>query len=234
MKQLILTTMLALLAATAAQAEKRVETVRDTVNNQTKLIELEDRTVNGQTVTDTLSITTYEGADAHSAEVSVTHEAEEDDDRFWGVMDKNVAKVGVLALIPVIAVSGAFILPIAVVFIAFYYKNKKRRAMYQLVEKALAAGQPLPADFFRKIGVKDLRSKGFSNLFLGLGLFIFLWALTEEIGIGCVGLLILCIGLGQLATYYTRDRKRQAPQDDAADANANPTEDGQSNEQWPR
>ena len=57
--------------------------------------------------------------------------------------------------------------------------------------------------------MKDLRSRGFSNLFLGLGLFIFLWAITGEFSVGCIGLLVLCIGLGQVTTYYTRERKNK-------------------------
>lgn len=200
MKHFILTTMLALLTVTAAQAERRVETVTDSLNNVTKLIELDGD--------DTLSITTYEESDADNVGLTVKHDATWDDDYDDYFMGVNKSIVGV-TLISIMGIIFVFGLPIALIFIIFYYRNKNRKAKYQLAEKILASGQPLPPNFFNDLGVKDLRTRGFSNTFLGLGLFIFLWALTGEFGLGCIGLLVLCIGLGQVATYYTRERKNK-------------------------
>ncbi len=201
MKHFILTTMLALLTVTAAQAERRVETVTDSLNNVTKLIELDGD--------DTLSITTYEGTKAEAVGLAVKHTSDswddDYDDYFMGV-NKSIVGVTLISIMGIIFVFG---LPIALLFIIFYYRNKNRKAKYQLAEKILASGQPLPPNFFNDLGVKDLRTRGFSNTFLGLGLFIFLWALTGEFGLGCIGLLVLCIGLGQVATYYTRERKNK-------------------------
>ena len=202
MRHLILTAVLALLTLTAAQAERRVETVRDSLNNVTKLIELDGD--------DTLSITTYEGVDADNVGLTVKHTAtdawdDDDDDYFMGVQ-KDLVGVTIISIVGIIFVFG---LPIAIIFIIFYYRNKNRKAKYQLAEKILASGQPLPPNFFNEIGIKDLRSRGFSNTFLGLGLFIFLWATTGEFSLGCIGLLVLCIGLGQVVTYYTRERKNK-------------------------
>lgn len=201
MRHFILTTMLALLTVTAAQAERRVETVTDSLNNVTKLIELDGD--------DTLSITTYEGTKAEAVGLAVSRTADswddDYDDYFMGV-SKSIVSVTLISIMGIIFVFG---LPIALLFIIFYYRNKNRKAKYQLAEKILASGQPLPPDFFNEIGVKDLRSRGFSNLFLGLGLFIFLWAITGEFSVGCIGLLVLCIGLGQVTTYYTRERKNK-------------------------
>lgn len=201
MKHFILTTMLALLTFSAAQAERRVETVTDSLNNVTKLIELDGD--------DTLSITTYEGVDADNVGLTVKHTATDtwDDEEY--VTDHVLKPIFNGTLIALMGIIFVFGLPIALIFIIFYYRNKNRKAKYQLAEKILASGQPLPPDFFNEIGVKDLRSRGFSNTFLGLGLFIFLWALTGEFGLGCIGLLVLCIGLGQVATYYTRERKNK-------------------------
>ena len=201
MKHFILTTMLALLTVTAAQAERRVETVTDSLNNVTKIIELDGD--------DTLSITTYEGKKAEATGLAVKHTSDswDDDyeDYFMGV-NKSIVGVTLISIMGIIFVFG---LPIALIFNIFYYRNKNRKAKYQLAEKILASGQPLPPNFFNDLGVKDLRTRGFSNTFLGLGLFIFLWALTGEFGLGCIGLLVLCIGLGQVATYYTRERKNK-------------------------
>ena len=201
MKHFILTTMLALLTFSAAQAERRVETVTDSLNNVTKLIELDGD--------DTLSITTYEGTKAEAVGLAVKHTSdswdEDYDDYFMGV-SKSIVGVTLISIMGIIFVFG---LPIAIIFIIFYYRNKNRKAKYQLAEKILASGQPLPPNFFNEIGIKDLRSRGFSNTFLGLGLFIFLWATTGEFSLGCIGLLVLCIGLGQVVTHYTRERKKE-------------------------
>ena len=191
MRHLILTAVLALLTIPAAQAERRVETVRDSLNNVTKLIELDGD--------DTLSITTYEGVDADNVGLTVKHTATDewdddgDDDYFMGVQKDSMLGITLISIMGII----------------FYYRNKNRKAKYQLAEKILASGQPLPPNFFNDLGVKDLRTRGFSNTFLGLGLFIFLWALSGEFSMGCIGLLVLCIGLGQVVTHYTRERKKE-------------------------
>ena len=204
MRHLILTAVLALLTIPAAQAERRVETVRDSLNNVTKLIELDGD--------DTLSITTYEGVDADNVGLTVKHTATDewdddgDDDYFMGVQKDSMLGITLISIMGIIFVFG---LPIAIIFIIFYYRNKNRKAKYQLAEKILASGQPLPPNFFNDLGVKDLRTRGFSNIFLGLGLFILLWPLTGEFAMGCIGLLVLCIGLGQVVTYYTRERKNK-------------------------
>lgn len=201
MQRLIFTFLLALLTIHAAQAERRVETVRDSLNNVTKLIELDGD--------DTLSITTYEGTDADNVGLTVKHtdtEAWDDEDYVVDHVLKPIFNGTLIALMGIIFVFG---LPIALIFIIFYYRNKNRKAKYQLAEKILASGQPLPPNFFTDLGVKDLRTRGFSNIFVGLGLFIFLWAITGEFGVGCIGLLVLCTGLGQIVTYYTRERKKQ-------------------------
>ena len=61
----------------------------------------------------------------------------------------------------------------------------------------LAAGQPLPAEFIRENKTVDSRSQGIKNTFTGIGLFIFLWAITGEFGIGAIGLLVTFMGIGQ-------------------------------------
>ena len=88
MRHFILTTMLALLTVTAAQAERRVETVTDSLNNVTKLIELDGD--------DTLSITTYEGTKAEAVGLAVSRTADswddDYDDYFMGV-SKSIVSV---------------------------------------------------------------------------------------------------------------------------------------------
>ena len=108
-------------------------------------------------------------------------------------------------LIPIIAIVMGIGLPMFIVFIAFYFRYKNKKAQYRLVEQALAAGQPIPESMFKQNLDSDIRVKGIKNTFLGLGLFIFLWALTDEFGLGCIGLLIMFTGLGQLVIHYTQE-----------------------------
>ena len=65
-------------------------------------------------------------------------------------------------------------------------------------------------DFFKNAEkTEDIRTKGIKNIFIGIGLFIFLWAITENFGVGCVGLLIMFTGFGQLVIYYTQDSNKK-------------------------
>ena len=82
-------------------------------------------------------------------------------------------------------------------FVIFFFRYKNRKARYRLVEQALAAGQPLPEDFLKEDKPNDPRTQGIKNIFTGIGLFIFLWAITGEFGIGAIGLLIMFMGIGQ-------------------------------------
>ncbi len=116
--------------------------------------------------------------------------------------------IGSAMLFPIIAFVCGCSVPVFIVFFVFYFRHKNRKAKYRLAEQALASGQSLPADFFRSNDlVDDMRVKGFKNTFLGIGLFIFLLYLTDEPGIACIGVLVMCTGLGQLLIHYTQKDK---------------------------
>ena len=53
----------------------------------------------------------------------------------------------------------------------------------------------------------DQQTQGISNTFTGIGIFIFLWALTGKFGIGAIGLLIMFMGIGQWITGYKQQKK---------------------------
>ena len=108
------------------------------------------------------------------------------------------------AVITITAIVFVFGFPLIIVFIIFFFRYKNRKAKYRLVEQALASGQPLPENLFKEADSTDIRSKGIKNVFVGIGLFIFLWAITEEFGHGCIGLLVMFTGFGQLVIYYTQ------------------------------
>lgn len=111
-------------------------------------------------------------------------------------------------IIPIVAIICTFGLPVIIVFIAFYFKYKNRRAKYKLAEQALAAGQPIPEEFFKGKVESGTQQKGITNIFTGIGLFIFLWAITGQFRIGTIGLLVMFMGLGQFVIYYTSKDKK--------------------------
>lgn len=112
--------------------------------------------------------------------------------------------------ISIIAVICVFGLPVMIVFIAFFFKYKNRKEKYRLAEQALAAGQPIPEEIFRGKAESGTLQKGITNTFTGIGLFIFLWAITGAFSIGCIGLLVMFTGIGQVVVHYTTNKKDEA------------------------
>ena len=100
-------------------------------------------------------------------------------------------------MIGIISIVAFFTLPVLIVLIIFYFRYKNRKARYHLAEQAIAAGQPLPAGLVKENLQPDYRSSGIKKTFTGLGLFIFLWAMTDHFGIGSIGLLVMFMGIGQ-------------------------------------
>lgn len=117
--------------------------------------------------------------------------------------------MGTAELISIVAIFCVFGLPAVIVFLAFFFSYKNKKAKYRLAEQALAAGQPIPAEFYKSQKDNDIRQKGIKNTFTGIGLFIFLWAITGEFGIGSIGLLVMFTGLGQLVVYNTQKGKEE-------------------------
>ena len=201
MKRIIFGLMLAMMFCTLMQGANRTVTENDGQGNKKRVIELRDTVINGETVTDTLSVMTYEnGAGSSNApEKWRTHHS--------SGMDWNGFDLGSKTSETVIAVTAivfVFGLPLLIIFVVFFFRYKNRKAKYRLAEQALASGQQLPENFFKEAAATDIRSKGINNIFVGIGLFIFLWAITDEFGLGCIGLLIMFTGFGQLVIYYTQ------------------------------
>lgn len=110
----------------------------------------------------------------------------------------------VIAITGLIAIFGV---PVLIIFIVAYFNYKSRISKYKLVEKAIASGQPLPEEFLKAKTDPNILHKGIRNVCTGLGLFIFLWALTHEFGLGCIGLLIMFTGFGQIVIHYTQNKE---------------------------
>lgn len=204
MKRLILALIATLTLCSLVQAKNRTVTENDAQGNKKRVIELRDTTINGRLVTDTLSIMTYEDSSAAKDEGKNWKHSSNG----WGLdfgLDGNTSET----IISVTAIIFVFGLPLLIVFIVFFFNYKNRKAKYRLAEQALASGQQLPEDFFKNVEkTEDIRTKGIKNVFTGIGLFIFLWAITSNFSIGCVGLLIMFTGFGQLVIYYTQESKK--------------------------
>lgn len=109
------------------------------------------------------------------------------------------------------AITLSFGLPMFIVFMVLWFSYKNKKAKYKLASQALTCGQSIPKELFQEQSKseenKDILSKGIKNAFLGIGLAIMLWCFTENPGVTSVGILILCIGLGQIVVAYTtRDK----------------------------
>lgn len=117
-------------------------------------------------------------------------------------------------VVPIIAMGCVFGFPVLIIFIVFFFKYKNKKAKYRLAEQALAAGQPIPAEFFNQKLESGVLQKGISNTFIGIGLFVFLGAITKDFGIGCIGLFVMFMGIGQIVIHYTQvDRKNRKKPD---------------------
>ena len=119
-----------------------------------------------------------------------------------------------IAALGIIMVFG---LPIFIVALILYFGYKNKQAKYKLASEALAAGKEIPQELFRgnvKKDNDDTLRKGIKNVFLGIGIGVFLWVLTSEEGIAAIGFLIFCIGLGQVVTAYaTRPKETNTSTD---------------------
>ena len=201
MKRIIFGLMTAMLLCTLAQGKNRIITENDSLGNKKRVIELCDTTVNGKAVTDTLSVMTYENSSSSNNEYEHYSRAYQ-----FGWDLGQDTKEAVIAITAIVFIFG---FPLIIVFIVFFFRYKNRKAKYRLAEQALANGQQLPENFFKGVETTDIRSKGINNIFVGIGLFIFLWAITGEFGIGCIGLLIMFTGFGQIVIYYTQQKSRK-------------------------
>jgi hypothetical protein len=117
-------------------------------------------------------------------------------------------------LIPIFGIIFGTLLPVAIIFIIFLFRHRDKKARYRLAEQAIANGQPLPENLFVKIEAEkgNLFNRGVNNTCIGVGLFIFLWGISKEFGVGCIGLLVMFTGLGQVIIYnHQRQRAKENP-----------------------
>lgn len=128
------------------------------------------------------------------------------------------------AMVEPLAIIVPFLFAFLVIFFFIYYRNKKQKAHYQVIEKAIEAGRELPDVFFESPRSRQARPDKLVILnqglvFLGIGLGLAIWSIvmwsingTEESG-GGVGVFLLglaaifiLVGVGKLILYRVSSR----------------------------
>lgn len=131
------------------------------------------------------------------------------------------------AIVPVLGITVPFLFAFLIIFFFIYYRNKKQKAHYQVIEKAIEAGRELPDGFFespqsprsRQALPDKLVILNQGLVFLGIGLGLAIWSIvmwsingTEESG-GGVGIFLLglaaifiLVGAGKLILYRVSSR----------------------------
>lgn len=231
MKNFLLALMVVLTTCTLAIAQNNTTVVQDSVGNVKISVKKSSKANANNTA---VTVVGVDAMDADSTDIdadssSVSHgsasfsiNTDDDDFPFY---DFENAVSGLL--IPIIAIISVFGSPVLILFIVFFFRYKNRKARYRLAEQALATGQPLPADFIRENKPADPCSQGIKNTFTGIGLFIFLWAITGEFGIGTIGLLVAFMGIGQWIIGYKQKQNPEAS--DAWMRNINKSENQNDN-----
>lgn len=130
---------------------------------------------------------------------------------------------GIIALISVIMVFG---LPLFIVAITLWFRYKNKQAKYKLAAEALAAGRTIPTELFNEPEEREnaILAKGIKNIFLGIGLGVLLWVMTEEEGLAAIGFLIFCMGIGQVLIAYTTSPRKRDKEDSFSSTRMNRNE----------
>ncbi len=204
MKQILITAILLLATCNIAFSQKATVTVTDSAKGKKSVTVINQKGVS-TTYVPSYTDTDEDGITVESTVISdsivdnaMDYSMGIDTFNFDNDFFKNIgstAAAGVTLAFFAIAVVFAF--PLLVIFLVFYFRYRNKRERYRLVEKALEAGQPIPDEFLKenlKANV-EADTKGIKNMCVGVGLFIFLWALTGSFGLGCIGILVFCSGL---------------------------------------
>ncbi|OUN70258.1 hypothetical protein B5G10_10720 [Barnesiella sp. An55] len=128
------------------------------------------------------------------------------------------------AMVEPLAIIVPFLFVFLVIFFYIYYRNKKQKAYYEVIEKSIEAGRELPDGFFESPRSRQARPDKLVTLnqglvFLGIGLGFAIWSIvlwsingTEEFGDG-VGIFLLglaaifiLLGAGKLILYRVSSR----------------------------
>lgn len=184
---------------------------------------------NTDTVNTAVTVVSVDDTDANSANINTSPAGID----IPGIISSTQASIEKGIIVAIISIIAAFGLPVFVLFIIFFFRYKNRKARYHLVEQAIAAGKPIPENLIKENKPSDPCSQGIKNTFTGIGLFVFLWAITGEFSIGAIGLLVMFVGIGKWLIGYKqqKEQKNVSPQTIKKDVVIVETEKNGSNSQ---
>ena len=135
---------------------------------------------------------TYRRGTTYSTSSDV-HELKEVMESVGGIFGPMLA-VGIVAFVVIF-----FLLPLLIIVTIIYFVNKNRKERYKLAQMAIQNGQPIPDEILKDNDSNFLTSEyqaGIRQMFVGVGLAIFLGIIIGKLGIG-IGALVFFIGLGK-------------------------------------
>ena len=194
---------------TAMMAQSHEVTTTDKNGNKV-VYEISDAAA---TKGDTLSITTFDPKSvAKSDSINNANKGEdyeltkEDIRSIMHEMDIDTGLSSALGFI-ILSISLCVILPIVFVLAVLLYRYYSRKKKYELAQRIVDSGQPLPDNFLNELKEEyredaGLFEKGVKNVAIGIAFTIFIWLWTGEAFLACIGLFVIANGVSQLISYY--------------------------------
>ena len=114
------------------------------------------------------------------------------------------------ALVPIVAMLGAFGTPLIVVMLYFRYLNLREQRLADTQQSIINSNQEIPVELLdRMMGARKddphySVCRGVMMTSLGIGIGLFGWVGTNSLSVVGIGLLIVCIGLGYLVFARVR------------------------------
>ena len=130
--------------------------------------------------------------------------------------------------VSIVSIIVIFLLaPLLIIFVVFYFVNKNRKERYKLAQMAIQNGQPIPDEVLKgqTPNTKEESNEytaGLRQIFLGIGLAIFLGIVAGKIGFG-IGALVFCIGLGKVVIAKKSGSDNDPLNDNRVDNYNNPS-----------
>ncbi|MCR4766125.1 MAG: DUF6249 domain-containing protein [Bacteroidaceae bacterium] len=214
MKRIIMTWTVAVMGITAMMAQSHEVSTTDKNGNKV-VYEISDAP---STKGDTLSITTFDPQSVAKSD-SINRVTQNEDYMMTKeelidiINETGISEWGGPAASTAIGgmILGGFMfvfLPIVIIVAVLLYRYFNRKKKYELAQKIVESGQPLPDDLSKSLGMeneyyddKGLYEKGVKNVGIGIAFSIFMYFLTDSIALACIGLFIVANGVSQLLAH---------------------------------
>lgn len=135
------------------------------------------------------------------------------------VVDQIVQSVGgreltAMIIVLVVLVLLFIVAPLLLFILLFWLILRNRKTRLKMAEEARKEGNPLPSTdpiyTTSAPPTDEVRTRGIRQVCLGVGLMILLGQMAGKIGF-CLGVLVLCIGIGNLLIWRSSQNKNQEP-----------------------